>query len=447
MRKSIQIRQDLQAKRTAQTAIVAGAKNEDGTKRSELTVDEATRFDALTDEITTLKTELVRAVAFEESDRESAAAVAAPVDTTLGDGEGEEKRSIQERFDVKRMLGIVVDRNTMDGVENEVNDIALQELRAAGISSENVKGFNIPASMAFRGAKGLAGQTRAEAHTATQDGLAFGGTTVQEVGSTVLPAFVDRMAIEDLGIKPKFDLVGNYTLHSVGDFEFQNVDETEALTVQKTGTSKRVLKPKRTGMMTYISNQLLVQSAINIMGVLSTRITEAMNRRLFIDLINGDGNEPNTLGLLNDAIAFDFPGVAGPLTLEKVLELEGEVDEENATENGRKFLIHTKLARLAKSIKIDAGSGMFLMDKDNMLHGMETKRTTLVPTLNANTEYPLIYGDWPSVEAGFWGGINLFADNITRANSNETRLIVNVHRDIMASNPKAFAVNKKITLV
>jgi len=357
------------------------------------------------------------------------------------DGEQNEQKKVEKRFDVKRMMGFVVDRSKADGAEAEINEIAITELRNSGVQNVNTKGFNIPSAMAFRGAA-----TRAAAQTVSEDSGGFGGTLVKEDTGVVLTNFVDRLTIEDLGISPKYDLVGDYPLHSIADFAFENVTETEGLTVQKTAIAKRVLKPKRTGMMAYISNQLLAQSSINIMGVLQSRITEALNRRLFQDMINGDGTAPNTLGILNDSIAFDFAGTAGALTLAKILQLEGEIDEENATENGRRFLMHTKLASIAKGLALDSGSGLFLMDKDNTLYGMPVTKTTLVPVLETNTEYPLIYGDWPTIEAGFWGGLNIKADDTTRADSNEVRLIINVHRDIMASNPKAFAANKKITI-
>lgn len=374
---------------------------------------------------------------------EQRAIASAATGASVVDGEQREQRSVERRFDVKRMMGFVVDRAKADGAEAEINEIAIAELRNSGVQNVNTKGFNVPSSMAFRGAKSV---SRADAQTVGEDAGAFGGTLVKEDAGVVLPNFVDRLTIEDLGISPKYDLVGDYPLHSIADFAFENVGETEGLTPQKTGMAKRVLKPKRTGMMAYISNQLLAQSSINVMGVLQSRITEALNRRLFQDMINGDGTAPNCLGILNDALAFDFAGAAGALSLAKILELEGEIDEENATENGRRFLLHTKLASIAKGIPLDAGSGLFLMDKDNSLYGMPATKTTLVPTLNGGAEYPLIYGDWPSIEAGFWGGLNIKADDTTRADSNEVRLIINVHRDIMASNPKAFAANKKITI-
>ncbi|WP_422858779.1 phage major capsid protein [Flagellimonas sp. S174] len=442
MRKSIEIQRDLQAKIKAQRAIVEGAKDDKGVKRA-LNEDETEKFRTLQSEIEQLRSDLEDAKAYEENLRQAAAAEATPVETQLGNGEEREKEEIQERFDVKRMLENLVERSPMDGAEREVNDIGLEELRNSGITNVSRKGFNIPARMAFKGAKGV---NRADAQTVTEDSGNFGGSTVQEDAGRVLPAFVDRLSIEELGIVPMYDLVGDYPLHSVADFAFENVTETQGLTAQKAQMSKRVLKPKRTGMMVYISNQLLAQSSINIMGVLGRRTNEALSRRLMSDLINGDGVAPNTLGLLNDALAFDFPGTAGALTLAKVLQIEGEVDEENATEDGLMWLVHKKAAAIAKSIPIDSGSGLFLMDKQNQLYGMPTKKTTLMPVLNSDTEYPYIYGDFKSVEAGFWGGINIKADENTRADSNEVRLIVNVHRDIMASNPKAFAVNKKITI-
>ena len=408
------------------------------TESRELTVEENDTIKGCRTEAEGLDEQIDAQESLEQREIASAAS-----GTTVGGSEKKEKNDIQSRFDVKRMLGFVLDRAKPDGAENEVNDIAIEELRSSGVQNVNTKGFNIPAAMSFRGAKGV---NRATAQTVTEDSGLFGGTTVQEQSGIILPSFVDRLTIEDLGISPRYDLVGDFPLHSVGDFAFENVTETEGLTGQKAGTSKRVLKPKRTGMMAYISNQLLVQSSVNIMEVLQERITSALNRRLFQDMINGDGVAPNCLGVLNDSIAFDFAGTAGPLTFAKVLELEGEIDEENATDEGRMFLLHSKLASLAKTITIDSGSGRFLMSMENELYGMPTKKSTLVPVLNTNTEYPLIYGDWKNIEAGFWGGLNIKADDTTRADSNEVRLIINVHRDIMASNPKAFAANKKITL-
>ena len=166
-----------------------------------------------------------------------------------------------------------------------------------------------------------------------------------------------------------------------------------------------------------------------------------------LDMINGDGVAPNTLGLLNDPnVALVSALAEGPLTLAKILELEAAVEDENVI-GDPVFLIHKKLAALAKGITLDSGSGQFLMDKQNTLYGTETVRTSLLPVLSGtNPTYPLIYGDMSNVYAGFWGGINFTLDPYTKASSNEVRMIVNVHRDIMAANPEGFAINKNVNL-
>ncbi|PAM93356.1 hypothetical protein B4N84_18360, partial [Flavobacterium sp. IR1] len=129
------------------------------------------------------------------------------------------------------------------------------------------------------------------------------------------------------------------------------------------------------------------------------------------------------------------------------LEMEGAVDDENVTGDPI-FLIHKKLAQISKAIKLDTGSGLFLMDKSNELYGTRTRKTSLIPVLSGATvsNYPLIYGDFANVYGGFWGGLNFTFDPFTAADSNEVRMIVNVHRDIMAANPQGFAINKKVTL-
>ena len=432
MSKLASLQQQRAAKSREQMQMIEARNAAEG---SDFTEDQTIQFRALDADIKELDIKI--------ADEESVVAAqkrAAELDgvylTSSGNGEQKEKEAIAKRFDMKRALSFSVDSRSLDGVEKEVNEMALEELRNQGLEVPQ-RGFSIPSEMMFR----------ADSHTVTQDDGGFGGELVQETGGLVLPRFVDRLSIQDLGVDVKSGLVGNYPLFTGAEFTFQNVAETEKVNAQKSGYTKRVLTPKRTAMKTAISQQLLAQSSINVESDVRGSISRALNKRLILDLINGDGNAPNTLGILNDDLAFEYNGDEGPLTLAKILQLEGEVDEENVVGNDFKFLIHKKLASLAKGIPLDKGSGRFLMDVANKLYGTDTVKTSLLPTLTGVIDnYPLIYGDFSSVIAGFWGGMNIVVDPYTSIDSNEINLVVNVHRDIMASNPKAFAVNKKITL-
>jgi len=434
MSKLVQLQQTRAAKVKEQQTLID---ERNATEERSFTSEQSKAFSDLTVEIRGLDAEITQEKQIIEAEKRSAVLLGDSI-AKPSDKKGGEKRSKQQvmaGFSMKRALSLQSKGRELDGAEAEVNAIAIEELRNNGTTVRDV-GFNIPSEMMFR----------ADSHTVTQDSGNFGGTLVKEDAGVVVPTFVNRLSIQDLGVNVISNLVGDYPLHSAGEFQFQNVEETEALTMQKSPFGKRVLKPLRTGMVTGISNQLLLQSSVNVDRIVSQQITNALNNRLLEDLINGDGVGPNTLGLLNDAV-FESTASEGPLTLEKILELEGAVDDEDSPYQNNVFLIHKKLAAIAKAVKLDAGSGNFLMDKENKLYGTDTYKTSKVPVLTgAALNYPVLYGDFSSVTAGFWNGMNIFVDPYSLSDSGQRKLIVNVYRDIKASNPKAFAVNKAITL-
>jgi len=436
MKTLAELQQERAAKVEAQQNLVTTVKE----AKRDFSEEEETRFDSFTSEVKDLDKKITRAQDILDAEKRAASLEGKPVDKSkqkkTEGGEDAERRSIMSKFSIKRAINMQLDNRGLDGVEKEVDDIAKEELRSQGIAIPG-KGFNVPSDLAYR----------ADSHTVTQDLGDYGGKLVRETKGELLPTFVDRLSIEDLGVTIKRGLTGDYPLNRGSEFEFQNVAETEKINPQKAKYDKRILKPKRTALNTAISYQLLAQSEFNVQQDINQRIDTALDKRLMIDLLNGDGTAPNTLGLLNDPdVAFIFSGAEGPLTLEKILQMEAAVDDENVP-GSPIFLIAKKLAQMAKAIKVDAGSGIMLMDKANELYGTATKKTSLLPVLAGVADnYPLIYGDFANVYGGFWGGLNFTFDPYTQADSNEVRMIVNVHRDIMAANPEGFAINKKITL-
>jgi len=443
MKKSDQLKQERQSLKDAQITLTEKAESES----RDFSPEEATAFDKRHAEIEAMNATVTRAENAEALQLEKAERDAIPVDLSEEkrkkdkpsgeDSEKREKAKIMAKFSMKRALEAQLDQRALDGVEAEVNAMAKEELRSQGLEVPR-RGINIPNEMMFR----------ADSHTVTQDGGAFGGNLVREEVGEMLPTFVDRLSIEDLGVTVKRGLIGDYPLVRGSEFTFENLAETANTTPQKQEWDKRIMKPKRTAMETAISNQLLIQSEWNVETDIRNRITTALNKRLMLDMLNGDGVAPNTLGLLNDPeVAFVYAGAEGKLTLAKINELEGAVDDENIPNGNPIFLIHKKLGAIAKSIPLDAGSGVFLMNMRNELYGTRTVRTSLLPVLTGTADnYPVVYGDMANVYAGFWGGMNLVVDPYTKAGSNEVRMIVNLHRDIMAANPQGFAINKKITL-
>ena len=433
--KLAELKQTRAAKLEAQGALIEERKKAEG---GVFTAEQRTSFESLNEELRTIDAQIKEEEEVLAAEARQAELNGKPVNKPAQrkeGGEAAEKRKLMSSFSLKRAFELQLDQRAFDGAESEVNELAKEELRSQGLEVPR-RGINVPSEMMFR----------ADSHTVTQDSGNYGGNLVREELGELLPTFVDRLSIEDLGVTIKRGLVGNYPLNRGSEFTFENLAETADTTPQKGAYDKRLLTPKRTALETAISYQLLAQSSFNVDTDIRSRVTTALNKRLFLDMLNGSGVAPNTLGLLNDDLAFEFAGAEGSISLAKILELEGAVDDENVP-GSPIFLIHKKVAALAKGIALDAGSGIMLMDKDNNLYGTKTVKTSLMPVLAGTADcYPVIYGDFSNVYAGFWGGMNFIVDPYTKAGSNEVRMIVNVHRDIMAANPEGFAVNKKITL-
>jgi len=116
------------------------------------------------------------------------------------------------------------------------------------------------------------------------------------------------------------------------------------------------------------------------------------------------------------------------------------VEAANGTTNNLAFLGAPGLKHLLETIKVDSGSGRFLMEKMNELFGYKFVSSTLVPALSGN--FPLIYGDWSQLFIGEWGSLSVLSDPYSGSLSNSVRLVVNGHADVAIAQPTAFAVNK-----
>ena len=139
-------------------------------------------------------------------------------------------------------------------------------------------------------------------------------------------------------------------------------------------------------------------------------------------------------------------------TWELITELQGLLDQNDATDLSRGYLVSPKLAALLKTVKKDAGSGRFLMEA-GLIDGYRTVATSLVPAIAPVVGPPavpelhhLIFGDFSQLFIGQWGGVQFVVDPLTAANANSLKVVVNMEGDVQVANKKAFAVNSFLKL-
>ncbi|AGO49127.1 phage capsid protein [Cellulophaga phage phi39:1] len=434
MRKVQLIRAELQTKIDAQKAIADTAKADE--KRS-LTVEETENFDAIQEEIVALRSELERAIAYEDNQRAAAAARAIPVPGgDPGDGgEGKEREKLEKRFSLVKALRSAnpIYGQKLDGAELEMHQIGQEENRAAKINVEDNVRLSLPVSYL----------ARATAQTVSEDSGAFGGALVTSAAPQMVESLKPKLFLEELGANFMSGLSGgDVPLVVDADFTMAFMAETATATIQKKAYAGATLNPKRAAGAVDISNRLLMQSSVAVDQRIQNSLMNGFKKVLQSSAINGAGGVAPT-GLLNlSGVNVGSSTGAVDATWNLIVELMALIEEDDATENSLGWLMHPKLKAALKTIKKDAGSGRFLMEGSD-IDAVKAISTSLIPTLVDDTTdvFPLIYGDWSQMAIGQWGSINLSVNPYSADLSNSLRVVMNVHADVAVANPKAFAKN------
>lgn len=431
MKKSDALKQQRNALLVLQDALVAKGEAENRSMSNEETAE----FDTRQAEIDALSVQIERELKIESNAMARAIANAAPVDG----GEQREKEAIQKRFSISKALreaNPAMAKEGLTGVEKEVHEMGVAESRAAGVETPADTSFSLPISM-----------LRATQQTVTQDSGSYGGALVQNQAPRMVEPLRPRLILEDLGATFLTGLVGgNIPLVVGNDFAMEFLAEGASITPQKKTFAGPTLSPKRAGGAVDISNQLLLQSSVDVETMIMNGLINGFSQLLHSASINGAGGVAPT-GLLSIAgvnVAAGSTAVAANWA--KIVELQALIEEDDATEQSLGYLLHPKLKAALKQITKDAGSGRFLYE-GGLIDGVKAVSSSLVPVLDASgtAVYPLIYGDFSQMTIGQWGSINVSINPYSADLSNSVRLVLNTHADMQVANPKAFAKNAFLT--
>ncbi|WP_271856080.1 phage major capsid protein [Patiriisocius marinus] len=431
MKRSDELKQKRASAIEAQNKISTTATAE---KRDALNADETIEFNKLDDEINGLTADI------EQEERQERAAVrnaamagaaAASVIPSNDGGEAKEKGVLAQRASVTKAIRSAMSNTPLTGAEKEMNELAIEESRAAGVNIPDNAKVNIPMSF-----------LRATAQTVSEDSGTYGGALVQNQAPRVQMPFSPAGLMEQLGATRWTGLSGgDIPLPVLKDYDFAWLAETAAITPQKKEIAGPTLSPKRLGAAVEISNRLLLQSSVDVEAMIRGRLIAGYDRAIDTAAINGSGTSNQPLGLLNNTgVSTGVSTDADVPTKALVAELVSLVETANATSQNLSFLGAPALKYLLEITKLDTGSGRFLMEKMNELLGYNFVSSTLVPTLSGNQ--PLIYGDWSQMFIGEWGALSVLSDPYSGALSNSVRLVLNGHADVQIAQPTAFAVNK-----
>lgn len=268
------------------------------------------------------------------------------------------------------------------------------------------------------------------------------GYTVSDAGSSVVANDITNLleplraknVLMQAGAKFITGLRNNVIFPSLGK---QNVGwntENGSAINGASGITSQQMVPHRLTAYIDISKQFLMQESADCERVIREDLVRAINSKLEATILGVEADDPaNFTFWTSGATVLPVSGFSDICTVESTFE-GGDFDTANA-----KYLISPAakgiLRRMAKSTKSTQ-----LLYEDGEIDSTPALVTSNVG--NGTTDGNLIYGDFGNLVIGQWGSVDLSIDTVTKAITNEVRIVINTYFGVARLRPNAFVLGK-----
>lgn len=393
---------------------------------------------------------------FDAEVRQAARESGKPIDLSR-----DERRSV-DRFDLGKALRSQIDKTVpLDGVELELAQEGAREAREAQIVGAD--GIMLPRALVQRVQRGYRGEQKfARDMTATGTTSVTGdqgGMTVATQPIGLLDAFFNDDVLEGLGMTTFSGAVGNlvfprFVRGTAPAHKAENVGADEASPT----TAKLSLSPKRLPSYIDVSQQLLLQSSVNIQQYLERSIIQELMSKMQIALLHGTGGSDDPTGVAaTTGIGAVYAGGAtsngtnadgaDPVWAD-MINLKKKVATANANKGRTNYLFNESLVgKLETTVRVSSSDSMFIIDDraGGRIRGKEPAVTNAVSsTLSKGSSSGVLsggfYGNWADLLRAIWGGFNLKAvTDGTLETTGLVRIVGSVYYDGGVLRPASFA--------
>lgn len=433
MKKSAELRQELNGLVSSQDAIM---KKAEGENRA-LTTEETAQFDALQTQITDKRAEIQR-----EEQREENLRFINPGNPGESQLKPEEREldEMKKRYSLHKVVRSLNGQGAFDGIEKEIHDETVK--RASGVAGIAFQGIAVPTDLQKRRA-----EVRSDAQTVTADSGAYGANLVATDLQSPIEFLRPKPILETLGARMLTGLTGNLKFPTNdGGIVATWEGEEDTIDYTKNAIGSKDMTPKRLGASVLISIQNLMQSAFDLEMMTVEDINLAIAQAIDAAGINGAGSGNVPMGILNatgvNAVTGGTNGLAP--TWAHLVALETAVYTANAQAAKMGYLINPVTRGKLKTTPKESGQPIYLMGENGQINGYNSAVSTLVPSnLTKGTSSGVcsagIFGDFSQLLIGQWAFMDLSVDNVSKKRSGYVELTANTFVDILVRQPKAFS--------
>lgn len=317
-------------------------------------------------------------------------------------------KKMEKRFSFVHAINDIANNKQLDAVAEAVNAQGAQEMRSTGLPFGGQ--LQIPMT-----------ELRSNV-TVDAEGDDVVATDLYDI---VGPLRAKNVLIQ-AGAKFLTGLVGDVQIPIMSATNCNWAGEVAAAADGAPSFSNITLKPKRLTAYVNISKQLLAQDSVDVDNMIRQDIINAVNSKLESTILGtAAGSSTQPAGLFN-GVTF----VKGATTMNKIAEVEGNVEEANVIGDCKWIVSPSFKATLRASAK---GSNIAQsLYANGEIDGTEALSTSNCPKTDA------VYGDFSNLAIGQWGSIDLTVDPYTQAKNGMIVLVVNAYFDAQVIRPEAF---------
>lgn len=286
--------------------------------------------------------------------------------------------------------------------------------------------------------------------------LTTGAGAVYEVVSPTMIEFLrNMMLMRRLGARVMTGMNGNFSIpKQTGTGTAYWVTEGNSPTESSQAIGSLDFSPSTMGAFSDYSRAFLMQTSVDAEMFIREDLTTVLAIELDRVGFNGSGSAAEPEGIIPNANvnAVVMGTNGGPLTWAKIIEMEQDVETQNALNGSLAFVSNPKVRASMKAITRVASStfGDFLWADNSEVNGYPAYSSNQVPsTLTKGTAAGVcsaaIFGDFTQTIYALWSGIDTLIDPYTGGTAGNVRVIVLQDADFQVRLPKAFSVIKDIT--
>jgi len=250
-------------------------------------------------------------------------------------------------------------------------------------------------------------------------------------------SFIDllrnRLALAQAGVTTLTGLQGNISIpRQTSAATAYWVGENVAPTESQQAIDQVNMTPKTVAAFVDYSRRLLLQSSIDVEGMIRNDLARVIALEIDRAAIYGTGSSNQPLGLtLTPGIGTETLTNAGTFT--QLIAMETDVAVANADVGSLRYIMNATARGLLKSTS-KAGTEAVFVWENNEVNGYPVIVSNQLQSNDA------LFGDFSQMVMGMWSGLDLMVDPYAGATAGTVRVIAHQDLDVAVKQPGAFCL-------